>query len=925
MARWRRTRQQAGSALVVSLCVVAVLVAGSWPFFALTSPRHVGAAAPGEIPSSARSRCGGDPQPAGGSRIAGVIEPRGCLPAPARLAAATTDSGGFAPSTSWSPTRTLAWSAASAPPVTVGEGAGFATDSAGDEALLFGGQQGGTLLNSTQLYNESTDHWNNLTLPSAPSPRSYFAFGAGASDRVAVLFGGVVNATTLRVDNATWLYRFSTGTWANVTGAVAPEAREDAAFAIDPGGGFGLLYGGWNQDYSPTSSITYSDLWRFDLATDAWAQVTVEGASSPPPLHGASLTWDPQAGRFDLFGGCYPCSSAVWQYDPENDDWSHLTGPSGTVPAPRADDSWSWDPVASADVLFGGTNGIDWFNDTYEFLPTQDEWIQETPSVAPSPRFAAASAWLNESGNQTLLLSGGNSSQPLGPDLWRLAPTSNLSVLALNASSLLPLEDANVSVDQAPALPTSAAGYLNLTEVVAAETSLNVTRLGYAANASTFWIAPASSTSVEYRLSPVAPVRLDVRAYSVAGKPLDNVTVKVSVQGEAAPGSPNATNSEGYANFTGVPSEIPVPMAVVVATAPENYSNQTLVAIPPGTEVQAVLVLTPFPFVDLRVLGTLANGTVVPVHAAVVFENGLPFGTTSPSGWINGTSLASGDVAFTVTADGFLPTFRYVPLPRTGNTTVELMMTGDLFGTLEVWVLEAVSLRPVPNATVEATSVLALSSVNAGASAPSNDTGWATLSLPEATYEVRVTAYGYYPSTPVEVRVRSNLTSDLLVYLQLLPGATVDVLVHDANTQAPLSSAIVLLGNLQGGVTDGNGWANFTNVHFGLTDVNVSRPGYDPNYTVVRFAPGEVLREYLVNLTPGVMGSGGPPGPFGAGFPPSVASLWPYLVVLAVMLVGAMIYLAYLRSPRNESPRPDRRAPRSSSTVPRKGPPPAAR
>lgn len=927
MADWKRTPRHSLFFLGVGLCVVVVLTAGSSPLAGSTAGEHSWKNALGPSSSSQVGGCEGTASVSGGSHPYGVIEARTCIPTATHLGSAGNFTGGSVLATTWYPNRTLAWSVGLAPPTPVGEGAGFAADPAGDDAVLFGGEQGGTLLASTQLYNQSGDSWSTPELPQAPSPRSHFAFAGDASARVAVLFGGVVNATSLRVDNATWVYQFSAGTWTNVSGVVAPEPREDSAFAIDPAGAFGLLFGGWNQDFSPTSSITYSDLWRFNLTTDAWTQLMITGTVAPPPLHGASLAWDPVTGRFDLFGGCYPCSSDVWQFDPVSGEWSQLPAPTGPVPSPRADASWNWDPEASADVLFGGTDGVDWFNDTYEFLPVANEWVRETPSTAPSPRFASASAWLNVSGNQTLLLSGGNASEPIGSDLWRLAPTSNLSVLAINASSLLPLDDAKVSINDAAGRSTNAAGYLNLTEIVPAETSVNVTRLGYAANASTFWIPPGSNTSVEYALAPVAPVRLDVRVLSVTGRPLLNVSVGVTVQGLEAPGSPNATNFYGYANFTRVPSEIPVPEAVVVATAPENYSNQTLVAIPPGSVENTALELTPFPEIDLQVLGSLANGIVLPVHDAAVTEDGASFGTTDATGWLNRTSLAPGNVSLSVSADGFQPESRPVSLPRVGTDTVGVTLTGLPFGALQVWVLEAVSLLPVPAAMVRANAIPALTTVNTGTDGVTNATGWATLSLPQGAYRVSVSAYGYYPSSLAEARVWSSLNSTLTVYLQLLPGATVDVLVQAADTHAPLSSSLVLIGTTREGLTDANGWANFTDVHFGFTPVNVSHLGYFTNITQWNFTPGEMLPHFLVNLTPGIaipVGPTGPSGPFGGGFPPPVGSWWPYLVAVGLTLVGAVAYLSYLRTPKRGGPRPAKKAPVASEQTAQTAPPPPA-
>jgi Galactose oxidase, central domain len=813
----------------------------------------------------------------------------------------------------------LEWATVSAPPTRGGDGAGMAPDPHGQEAILFGGQNGRSLSATTQLYNESTNMWSTIIPSPEPSARSHFAFAANESGRVAVLFGGVVNASSLRVDNATWLYLFASRTWTNVSSVVAPPSREDAAFAIDPQGGFGLLFGGWNQNYTPTSTLTYSDLWKFDLTTNRWSQLHPSG-STPPPLHGATFVWDPASGAFLLFGGCYPCSSAIWQWNPLSGLWSLLPPANGTVPAPRQDAAWSWNPVDSAAVLFGGTNGAASYNDTFEYLPGTNAWIRQTPALAPSQRFASASTWLDVPGNETLFLSGGNGSSSTEPDLWRLAPSANITLLVQNASSGLALASARVLLDTSIQGTTDSAGYLNLTQLNPVETTVNVSRLGYADAERAFWLPPASSTFEGFKLTPVAPARVSVQVVAnFTSVPLANVSVNLTVEGQDIAGSPQSTGASGFANFTNVPSARPAPNATVVAVSGENYSASKTFQLPPGSQVKVVLALTPYPSLHFEVTGLLANLTVVPVRQANLTEDDIYLGSTQATGWFNATSvLPGGNVTFGVSAEGFRPADRFVQLPHSGNFSVFVQLLGIPFGRFEVRVLEQVTDRPVEGATVVATANPEFTSVASTVVAATNSSGFANLPVPEGSYWVNVSAYGYFPyNSSLSHGVLSNSTVVFAVLLALLPGANVNVFVQAANWGPPIAGARVVMGTLPPTFTNAFGWANYTNVHFGWTIINVSHPGYFNNTTTRFLAPYENIPELLVNLTPlpvvsVVRGAG--PGPFGNDLPP-ITMLWPYLVVLALTIAGTMVYLLALRIARGT----EAEAVESTSESPKRG------
>ena len=222
----------------------------------------------------------------------------------------------------------LTWTEVSSQAPANSTGAGLAADGRA-EAIRFGGVTAGELTNQTLEYDESTDQWSFLTEAHAPSPRAGLALAADGATGTAVLFGGTTNQATGASVNDTWVFDFASGSWTNLSKLSAPAPREQAAFAIDPSLGLGLLFGGWDPDFQGTGEVTYSDTWELNLTTDNWTRVVIAAGSGPPAVHGAMMDWDPSAGEFDLFGGCYPCSNDLWQFDPVSGTWTEAAAAGG--------------------------------------------------------------------------------------------------------------------------------------------------------------------------------------------------------------------------------------------------------------------------------------------------------------------------------------------------------------------------------------------------------------------------------------------------------------------------------------------------------------------------------------------------------------------------------------------------------------------
>jgi hypothetical protein len=763
-------------------------------------------------------------------------------------------------------------------------------------AVGFGGVSSGVLVNSTFAYTEATNRWARLPTSVAPTPRSDFAFALDPTTGIAVLFGGLTNLTTLSVSNQTWVYHVGSALWTLSTLGPVPAPREAAAFAIDPALGIGFLYGGWNRNYSTTGSLTYSDLWELNLSSNAWSQLIVPGPK-PPPLEGAAMVWDPQASVIEMMGGCYPCSSAVWQLNPATLRWAELATPP-VAPAARAAESWAYDPTVDGDLLFGGTNGVTTFNDTYLFYPLNDTWVAQTLPSGPSARSNAASAFLDVPKNETWLLAGGQSGAVPYTDLWRLSATSNLTLQVVNASDpTSPLAGALVNVSGRRAGSTDATGYLNLTQVDVVGPALQVTDdpWFYSANR-TLWLPPGRPTALTVALSPEPLGTVHLLVNSSTGGPVSGVFANLTVDSVRINPHPVVTNASGNATFAGVP-----PGRVNLTTKAWPWRSAYVTGVlPPGGVLNTTMEMYYDPVVFLTLFGRLPGGiSLLPMAFAPVYLNGSLLGFTQSDGTLTSTTSAFGLVPITGTAPGFFSSTQYLAVPFTGSVSITLVLQSLPLGVLVVAVVRASDSLPLGGATVTATTTIALAFGSYAQTNFTDDEGISALSLPEGQYLVTASAPGYLSSSGVITNVTSGPNVPLTIRLTIIPPANVSLLVRDRSSGAPIPGANVTFVGILKGESNEWGYYNETNITPGTYVCEVSAPRYLENVTTFYLASAENLST-TVNLTllplVSVVGTG-----WGFNlFPGGLSELWPFLLAPFLLVLGAFVFASVLRGERDE-------------------------
>lgn len=180
--------------------------------------------------------------------------------------------------------------------------------------LLFGGTDG-LIYNDLWGFNTSKLAWTllenyTLTQNLTDRPLNRCAYGMVSVDgsNSFMVFGGasinfrLPQSQIYGIDevNDTWVYSYSQQKWSNLTSGIHPSGRTFPAMASATGYGLTVVFGG-SAEWDPFTTINYlSDTWVFNQSTGMWYQLNI---TSPPPLFGASLGYDPIGKSFLLFGG----------------------------------------------------------------------------------------------------------------------------------------------------------------------------------------------------------------------------------------------------------------------------------------------------------------------------------------------------------------------------------------------------------------------------------------------------------------------------------------------------------------------------------------------------------------------------------------------------------------------------------------------
>jgi len=320
------------------------------------------------------------------------------------------------------------------------------------ELVVFGGDDGvpeacapaPSYVDELWVFETDCGTWRQIEGASGPGPLARASAVLDSARNRMVLFGGRSQAGGGAYDqhDDVWALDLDALSWTEVaTSGTGPSGRSNAVAVVDEPGDRMIVFGG-NTSASGASFAPTADAFALDLETHEWSQV---GPGDGPParlFHAAAATPDAMivhaGGDENAFFG--PFLSDLWRLDLATDTWEEISatgGPpdariSGALVSHAGTDSialfgghddgvlgnrndlWrldvtdaTWSAVGSGDVLDNTDVG---FCDFPADFTTQDLAFPERRSASTLAADGAGSAWLF----------GGKTDCGLANDVWRL-------------------------------------------------------------------------------------------------------------------------------------------------------------------------------------------------------------------------------------------------------------------------------------------------------------------------------------------------------------------------------------------------------------------------------------------------------------------------------------------------------------------------
>jgi hypothetical protein len=282
-------------------------------------------------------------------------------------------------------------------------------DPVGDEMLVFGGDPPNRETWALSFSGEAPE-WRMLNpAGSPPSTRREHTAIYDAENARMVVFGGPGNL------NDVWTLSLGDKpSWASLSLSDPPPGRRAHTAVYDPARAQMVIFGGFDGTY-------LADTWLLKLTGDErWVRLTP--AMNPPTASvNHSMTYDERRERSIVFGGTDVYGNDI------NETWLLENGPgwtlflpSGEPPPGRRRHSAVYDSLRDELVVFGGTDGVQYLNDTWILsLGENPAWKELYPIGAAPPPRADHTAILDPLRRQMVVFGGTDASSRLS-DSWVL-------------------------------------------------------------------------------------------------------------------------------------------------------------------------------------------------------------------------------------------------------------------------------------------------------------------------------------------------------------------------------------------------------------------------------------------------------------------------------------------------------------------------
>ncbi len=255
-------------------------------------------------------------------------------------------------------------------------------DPVGHRMLIWSGQERTrqrAFFNDVWSFDLATDTWTELQPPD-PIPLTRYGTAAVFDPRARdlVTFAGFTDNG--RFDD-TWRFNLDGEMWTDVSPAQGPHERCLHSASYDERGHRMIMYGGQQIG-------ALDDIWAFDLNENTWTELTPQ--EGPPgrsfPLH----VYDPTNHRVVVFGGHRMGSlrqaNDTWAFDLASNTWQELQV-DGTLPTERERPAGIFIASEGRMIMYGGAGGGNILGDLWTLsglAPPQPTAVGATESALPS-------------------------------------------------------------------------------------------------------------------------------------------------------------------------------------------------------------------------------------------------------------------------------------------------------------------------------------------------------------------------------------------------------------------------------------------------------------------------------------------------------------------------------------------------------------